>query len=587
MQLSPYQVLITKLQSELSLDEMKQVLNDLQVDRNTISSLESCDFVDILQSRGILTEDGGRQLYDSLKRCHLDKVATCVKTFEDQINKQTIVTGKNENVPPLSQSLEANICPDHPQYTMELFCNTCNKKVCFQCVFMDHRNKTHNVLSKKDVEGQIDATTKKIQQRIQNLKTTLNFVRENITKIEKRENTANFDLIQTQCDVWADLLKKHEKDMLIALTERKEYMRAKVHDMKQTAQESETSIRQIRDAISKGSEDKEKLPQLELLCRWRQKLVELKAEVQKGCQDKEYVQFLFRPLSKSGVFAELRFSNVVGAVTLSKKYALVVKDERMAGLKVTMTCVAFDTQRAVWQRELEDFDCDKPVIMPAHIFSTGVQAIVLVGIGRTLTNIHNERDNEECSISKVITSIIENIPEGDYITAITSITSGNRDVALLIAYNSSTTLLRFSSAFIYERGIDCSSAVHSIYSVASVDNEIAIIDSVREEIVLLKEKDGDVMIWGKLNVTENSVQIPKMIQWDGNFWAVLLVSKEDMGKQVEWETVNYLKDSNKYSSSGKGICKPKTTAVSISFILDLTVVCFSDGTVTVFPTVVR
>ncbi|KAJ8044974.1 hypothetical protein HOLleu_07885 [Holothuria leucospilota] len=479
------------------------------------------------------------------------------------------------------------MCPDHPQYSMEMFCNTCNKKVCYNCVFVSHRDKPHNVISKKDVEGHIDTTTKRIQQRIQNLKGMLHAFCENICKFEKREHAAGFDLIKTQCDVWESLLKRHEKDILIALAERKEYMRGKVHIMKDTVQESEKSVKQIQDAISKVTEDKEKLPQLELLCKWREKLVELKAKVQKGCHEIENVQFLFRPLSRSGVFAELRFSNVVGAVALSKKYALVVKDERKGGLKITMSCVAFDTQRSVWQRQLDVFGCDKPVIMPAHIFSTGVQAIVLVGIGRTLTHIHNERDNEECSISKVITSVIGNIPEGDYITAITAITSGNRDVALFIAYNSSTTLLRFNSALKYERDIDCSSVVHSIYSVASVDNDIAIIDSVCEEIVLLKVKGDDVMMWGKLNVTENSVQIPKMIQWDGNFWAVLFVSKEDMGQLVEWGTVNYLKDSAKFSSSGKGICKPRTTAVSISFILDLTVVCFSDGTVTVFSTVNR
>lgn len=80
--LSPYQVLMTKLQSDLTLDQMRQVLSDLQIDQHLILSLESSSFVDMLQSRGILTKDGSKQLYNSLKRCNLDKVASHIKTYE-------------------------------------------------------------------------------------------------------------------------------------------------------------------------------------------------------------------------------------------------------------------------------------------------------------------------------------------------------------------------------------------------------------------------------------------------------------------------------------------------------------------------
>lgn len=589
VKLSPYQVLITKIQSDLTVDEMRQVLSDLQIELNPTLSLESSSFVDILQSSGILTEDGSKQLYDSLKRCNLDKVACHVKTYEDQIlDEPRVKRQKKETDPPLDLRHDVNFCPDHPQYKMELFCNTCNKKICFQCVFQSHKDKeTHNVLSKEDIERQIDTTTKQIYHRIHNLQIKLESVRKNIEKFDKKENAANFNLIQAQADLWANLLKRHEKDMLNALTEKREQMKQKVNKMKQIMQESEMSVIQVQETISKATGDIEKLPQLKLLCGWRHKLEELKDEVQKAYQEKEHVQFLFRPLSKMGAFAEVRIGNVVGALALSPKYALVVKDKRMAGLKITVSCVAFQTQRNLWQRELEDFSCEKPVIMLANILSTGVQQIVLIGIGRTITSVYIQRFIEECSISKVISLTIENIAEGDYITAITTITSGNRDIGMLIAVNASTTLLRFSPSLKHERDIDCSCAVHSIYSVACVDNDIGIIDSVCHEIVLLKVSGEDVMLWGKLNVTNNLSQIPKMIQWDGNFWSVLFISKEGMGKTIEWETVNYLKDSNKFNSSGNGKCKPKTTAVSVSFILDRTVVCFSDGEVTIFPTVVR
>lgn len=589
VKLSPYQVLIKQIQNDLTLDEMRQVLSDLQIQLNPTLSLESSSFVDILQSRGILREDGSKQLYDSLKRCNLDKVACHFKTYEDQIHEEpSAKRPKKETDPPLVGRHDVNLCPDHPQYTVELFCNTCNKMICFQCVFLSHKDKeTHNVLSKKDIEGQIDTTTKELQQRIHNLQIRMESVRTNIEKFEKKETAANFNLIQAQADVWANLLKRHEKDMLNALADKRKHMEQKVNEMKQIMQESEMSIIQIRDTISKASGDVEKLLQLKQLCRWRQKLEELKANVQKAYQEKENVQLLFRPLSKLGAFAEVRIGNVVGAVALSKKYALVVKDQRMTGLKITMSCVSYNTQRTSWERDVEDFSCEKPVIMPAHILSTGVQLMFLMGLGRTLTSVYIERFVEECSISKVISLTIENIAEGDYITAITTVTSGNRDIGMLIAVNASTTLLRFSPLLKYERDIDCSSAVHSIYSVACEDNDIGIIDSVCHEIVLLKVSGDDVMMWGRLNVTNNLSQIPKMIQWDGNFWIVLFISKEGMGEKIEWETVNYLKDSNKFSSSGNGKCNHKTTAVSISFIRDRTVVCFSDGAVTIFPTVVR
>ncbi|KAJ8036193.1 hypothetical protein HOLleu_20093 [Holothuria leucospilota] len=586
--LSSYQILVTKLQRDLTLDEMKDVLKELDVDRNTITSLESCNFVDVLQIRGILPEGGGGQLYLALKRCHLDKVATHVKIYEDSL-KEEHEAGKEteDHHPGRNPDPPVTNCDLHPQYTLELFCNTCNRKICYQCVFLNHRDKTHNVLSKQDIEGQIETTVDMLKQRIHGLKDKLESVRENIEEFEKRKHVGNFSLVDAQANLWHDLLKQHEEQLRIALTETKQCIEHTLLEMKATAQETEKSIKIIGDAISKTMQDGEKLQQLELLVRWKKRLTESKTKVQKACSAKENITLLFRPLSASGVFAELRFGNVVGAITLSQKYALIVKDERNTGMKIVAHCVSFETQQRVWYRELEDFECKEPVIIAPNLYGTGVQSSVMIALGRSLTSITVERKNEECSISKVVSFTLENLAYGNYVTAMTTITSGNRDVGMLIASNASTKLSRFNAVLKYDRDIDCSSVVHSIYSVACVDNEIAIVDSVREEIVLLKISGDGVMISGKLHVTENVATIPKMIQWDGNFWTVLFVSKEDIRGEIQWETVNYFQDSRKFSSSGNGKCDPQTTAVSLSFILDRTSVCFSDGTVKEFPTVLR
>ncbi|KAJ8024276.1 hypothetical protein HOLleu_36968 [Holothuria leucospilota] len=586
--LSPYQILVTKLQSDLTLDEMKNVLRELNVDRNTITSLESCNFVDILQTRGILPEGVGGQLYDALKRCHLDKVATHVKTYEDRLKEEHEADKKTEDHQPLLNPDPCTTnCDLHPQYTVELFCNTCNMKICYQCVFLNHRDKTHNVLSKQDIEGQIGNTVDMLKQRIHSLKDKLQSVRKNIEEFEKRKNVGNFSLVDAQANLWQNLLKQHEEHLLIALTERKQCMERTLLDMKTTAQETERLIKNIGDAISKVMQDSEKLQQLELLMKWKTKLTDLKTKVQTTSSTRENITLMFRPIPASGFFAELRFGNVVGAITLSQKYALLVKDERSAGLKIVAHCVSFETQKRVWYRELEDFGSTEPIIIAPNLYGTGVQSSVMIALGRSLTSIAIERKNEECSISNVVSFTLENMPNGNYVTAMTTVTSGKRDVGMLIASNASTKISRFNASLKYDRDIDCSSAVHSIYSMACVDNDIAIVDSVREEIVLLKISGDDVIISGKLHVMENLATIPKMIQWEGNFWSVLLVSKEDMREEIIWETVNYLQDSNKFSSSGNGKCDPQTTAVSLSFIRDRTSVCFSDGTVKEFPTVIR
>ncbi|KAJ8048721.1 hypothetical protein HOLleu_01151 [Holothuria leucospilota] len=586
--LSPYQILVTKLQSDLTLDEMKDVLKELNVDRNTITSLESCNFVDILQTRGILPEGVEGQLYDALKRCHLDKVATHVKTYEDSLKEEHKAGEETEDSQPgLNPDPRVTKCNLHPQYTLELFCNACNMKICYQCVFLNHKDKTHNVLSKQDIEGQIDTTVDMLKQRINGLKDKVLSVRENIEEFEKRKNVGNFSLVDAQANLWQNLLNQHEEHLLIELTEKKQSIGGTLLEMKETAQETEKLMKNIGDAISKAMQDGEKLQQLELLLRWKRRLTELKTKVQKTCSTKENITLLFRPLTASGFFAELRFGNVIGAITLSQKYALIVKDERNAGLKIVVHCVSFETQQRLWYRELEDFECKEPVIIAPNLYGTGVQSSVMIALGRSLTSISVERKNDECSISKVVSFTLENLAYGNYVTAMTTITSGTRDVGMLIASNASTKISRFNAALRYERDIDCSPAVHSIYSIACVDNDIAVVDSVREEIVVLKISGDDVIISGKLHVTENVATIPKMIQWEGNFWTVLLVSEEDIRGEITWETVNYLQDTSKFSSSGNGKCDPHTTAVSLSFIRDRTSVCFSDGTVKEFPTVIR
>lgn len=480
------------------------------------------------------------------------------------------------------------MCETHNR-TLELLCNTCNKRICYGCAFHSHRGKDHVLTSAKEAEEKVTEALASLKQHMGTLDETLKSIERSVKTPVDPYTEANETFLTAQFRLWEELAKEQEHKIKEELDFQIHKERSETTKILENIKDLKGQLAAIDSRLHQPPDIKNKGHQLQRLKQWKDSIKSIKEKLEgekMALQAHGHICTSFIPLSDNGRFVDFQSGTVVGAVSVTKHAAVVVRDERSFGGSVSLSCISSENGGLFWKNETDELgDSSYPIVISGSLYCSGGHAKILIACNQTLLAVSVADQGTICTIEEKEAKLIA-MPHHTFITAISTITSGDRDTGVLLAVNASTELIRLNRKLDLFDKIDCSEFVHSISSLACVDSDMALIDSARNEVLLIND-DNVKSCSCKLKAPSTFPKLcrPKVIQWDGTFWGLIWESTahEQQGGP-KWQHSIYLKNGKEYHSGNSDTCRPNTEVVSISFLKDQTLVCFSNGQVKPFST---
>ncbi|PIK51069.1 hypothetical protein BSL78_12062 [Apostichopus japonicus] len=252
------------------------------------------------------------------------------------------------------------------------------------------------------------------------------------------------------------------------------------------------------------------------------------------------VDLLYRKIPNDGTFCSITVGILLGSVNLRSNQIIHTFNERKTSGGVLLICVdPKDSSKEYW-RHLEKIDNhDDPVVMSnlAMYYDSGHHP--LFAVGNTVFIVHPHRnDSLYDSVKSVSSMVIDEVPEGSWITSITAHRPNKNPNNEFIIFTSCDHSIReynvsgYVLRVIYTRDFVRSNVYPELLTVI-----IYLLSLVEVLIRQLIDSDDTVKQCVTLRLPSTmSGMLPINIIWTCSRWLVLYISK---GVEKEWKVVDY------------------------------------------------
>ncbi|PIK57145.1 hypothetical protein BSL78_05965 [Apostichopus japonicus] len=482
-----------------------------------------------LQGYDLLSERKVNILIDWLDELRLSEASKLLKEYRTRYRDEASVER----------------CLDHEEQTMKYFCLSCDSKICPDCLYSAHNPKTNcEVIKLSEISDQVSKHHQNLIQEIEGAETSIisakNFWKEKKDSLGKTRQDA-------RATIYKEFLLRLEKAETLKRDLTQKVDREEVSDQKQLLEvihgiqilekELERLAKVKKKKTEKSSHD------LQELIEGMKKIKSIRNQLDKQNEKLKVkpVDILYRKIPNDGPFCSITVGMLLGSVHLRLNQIIHTFNERKSSGGVLLICVdPKDSSKEYW-RHLEKIDNhDDPVVMSnlAMYYDSGHHP--LFAVGNTVFIVHPHRNGSLYdSVKSVSSMVIDEVPEGSWITSITAHRPNknpNNEFIIFTScdhsireYNVSGCVLRV----IYTRDFVRSNAISR---VAYCHNLFAIIGRSLDDVILI-DSDDTVKQCVTLRLPSTmSGMLPINIIWTCSRWLALYISK---GVEKEWKVVDY------------------------------------------------
>ncbi|XP_071852123.1 uncharacterized protein [Apostichopus japonicus] len=485
-----------------------------------------------LQSNDLLSERKVNVLIDWLDELRLSEASKLLKEYRARYQREASVER----------------CLDHEDQTMKYFCLSCVSKICPDCLYSAHNPKTKcQVIQLSEISDNVSKHQQNLIQEIQSAETSSlsakNFWKEKKDFLGKARQDARAKINEE----FLILLGKAEqlKRDLVQEVDRKEVSDQKqlledIHEIQILDKELERLAKLKKKKTEKSSHG------LQEMIEGRKKIEYIRNQLDQQTEKLKVkpVDLLYRKIPNDGTFCSLTVSMLIGSVILHRTQILHVFDARQTSGGVLLICVDPNDSNKEYWRHLEKIDNhDDPVVMSNINMNCDDEKQSLFAVGNTVFIVHhNDNGSLYDSVKSVSPLVIDEVPEGSWITSITANDTNTKDSNddFIISTSCDHSIRTYSISGSALRVIDTRDILpcNGISRVVYCRNVFAIIGRSRDDVILI-DSDGTVKQCGSLRCpSAMSSMLPINIIWTGGDWLVLHISE---GVEREWKVVNYKK----------------------------------------------
>ncbi|XP_071853697.1 uncharacterized protein [Apostichopus japonicus] len=486
-----------------------------------------------LQGHSLLKEQNVNVLIDWLDELRLLEASNLLKNY-----RKTHLTGH----------LKAQeTCFIHEELPLKYFCVSCDSKICPDCAF-----KSHNRYADCDVIS-LDEMSNEVSQRREMLMSELDMLKTGIASTEelwkeKKEHLARCREISRK-EVQKDYLTHIEKVESMKRLQTEVLLGKELADIKKICEEKKES--QILEnelaliTVCHKISHENALDEIQKISKSKKKTAEIKVklEKQKEMLKNRSVDLLYRKIPNDGAFCSITVSTLIGSVILLSNQLLHVFDARQTNGGVLLISIDHqDSSKEYWRYLQKINNHDDPVVMSNVDMYYDGKLHTLLAVGNTVFIVHPHWNGSLYdSVKSVSSLVIDEVPEGSWITSITAHCPNNDpNNEFIISTSCDHSIREYNVSGSAIREIDTRDFVrfNAISRVAYCGTLFAIIGRDFDDVILI-DNYGTVKQCGTLRLpSAMSGMLPINIIWTGVQWLVMYISE---GVEKQWKVVHYEK----------------------------------------------
>ncbi|XP_071850468.1 uncharacterized protein [Apostichopus japonicus] len=543
---SPFRLTLLKVSevlTEKNVQDLAFLCKDISPARRELIT-NARELFTALQGHDLLNERKVNVLIDWLDELRLLEASNLLKNYRKTHLSGHVKAQKN--------------CFIHEDLLLKYFCVSCDSKICPECVLFAHnRDAGCDVISLHEMSKEVSQRREKLMKELETLKTGIAST-EQLWK-GKREHLARCREI-SRTEVQKDYLTLIDKTESMKRLQTEVLDGKELDDINQIFEEKKES-QILENELAKITKchkfsHENALDEIQKISKSTKKTAEIKdkLEKQKEMLKHRYVDLLYRKIPNDRIFCSITVSTLIGSLSLYDNQLLHIFDERHIHRGVLLSCIdPKDSSKEYW-RHLQKIDNhDDPVVMSNRSMFNDARHHIIFAVGKSVFIVHPHWTSSLYdSVKSVSSLVIDEVPEGSWITSITEHRPNkdpNNEFIISTSYDHSIREYVSGSAI---REIDTRDLVRSndIYRVAYCRNLFAIIGRSLDDVILI-DSDGTVKQCGTLRLpSAMSGMLPINIIWTGADWLVLYISE---GVEKEWKAVNYKKTGEFVKVCDEGI----------------------------------
>ncbi|XP_071853702.1 uncharacterized protein [Apostichopus japonicus] len=529
---SPFRLTLLKVSdvlTEKNVQDLAFLCEDISPARRELIT-NARELFAALQGHELLNEQKVNVLIDWLDELRLLEASNLLKNY-----RKTHLTGHVK---------AQDNCFIHEDLPLKYFCVSCDSKICPDCAFTAHnRDAGCDVISLDEMSNEVSQRREKFMKELEMLKTGIASTEQLWT--EKKEHLAQCckkSRTEVQKDYFT-LIEKVEsyKRLQTEVLDGKELANIKqIFEEKKESQILENELAIITKCHKISHENA--LDEIQKISKSTKKTAEIKIklEKQKEMLKNRTADLLYGKIPNDGAFCSITVSLLIGSVNLRADQLLHIFDERETNGGVLLTCMdSKECSKEYWRHMEKIHNHDDPVVMSNRDMYYHNEYHSLFAVGNTVFIVHPHRNGSlYYSVKSVSSLVIDEVPEGAWITSVIAHKSGLCKFLISTSCNHSIREYNVSGSAL--RVIDTRDFVRSnaISRVAYCRNLFAIIGRGLDDVILI-DADGTVKQYGTLRLpSAMSGMLPIYIIWTGSQWLVLYISE---GVEKEWKVINYKK----------------------------------------------
>ncbi|XP_071852121.1 uncharacterized protein [Apostichopus japonicus] len=433
---------------------------------------------------------------------------------------------------------------------MKYFCLSCLSKICPDCLYSAHNPKTNcEVIKISEISDQVSKHQQNLIQEIEAAETSSlsakNFWKEKKNSLRKTRQDARAKIHED----FLILLEKAEKLKrdLTQEVDRKEVSDQKqlledIHEIQILDKELERLAKLKKNKTEKSSHD------LQELIEGMKKMKSIRSQLDQQNENLKVkpVDLLYRKIPNDGTFCSMTVGMLLGSVSLRADQLLHIFDARQSSGGVLLICFdPKDSSKEYWRHLKKIDNHDDPVVMSNIDMYYDGKRHSLFAVGKAVFIVHPRLNGSLYdSVESVSSLVIDEVPEGSWISSITAHhPSNDPNDEFIISTSCDHSIREYNVSGSALRVIDTRDFVRSnaISRVAYCRNLFAIIGRSLDDVILI-DSDGTVKHCGTLWLpSAKSAMLPINIIWTGDDWLVLYIRE---GVEKEWKVVEYAKTGN-------------------------------------------